>query len=259
MEKFRDRAPRSTASTLEPIDLGTLLGVWAHPDDEAYMTAGLMSMVRSAGHRVVVATATKGEAGTDDPRAWPPDRLARAREQETAMSLAALDVVEHRWLGHRDGTLRRVPPARGVDQVSRLIQEIEPDTIVTFGPDGMTGHTDPQTVSEWTTIAWIQAGRPGRLWYATVTPEFHRTWGEVNDEIGFWFEGSEPPSDPSSELAYALHCQGELLDRKFAALTAHRTQTRGLIELLGPERYREWWSREYFVDADRRMGNRRAA
>src|SRR6478609_2030889 len=72
MEKFRDRAPRSTASTLEPIDLGTLLGVWAHPDDEAYMTAGLMSMARSAGHRVVVATATKGEAGTDDPRAWPP-------------------------------------------------------------------------------------------------------------------------------------------------------------------------------------------
>ena len=25
-------------------DLGTILGVWAHPDDEAYLSAGLMAM-----------------------------------------------------------------------------------------------------------------------------------------------------------------------------------------------------------------------
>ena len=142
---------------------------------------------------------------------------------------------------------------------SRLIEEIQPDTIVTFGPDGMTGHSDHQAVSDWTTTAWIRAGRPGRLWYATVTPEFHRTWGAVNDEIGFWFAGSSPPSDHSSDLAYAVHCEGELLDRKFAALTAHRTQTSSLIELLGPDRYRQWWSRESFVDATRRLGDRRAA
>jgi LmbE family N-acetylglucosaminyl deacetylase len=244
---------------MEPIDLGTLLGVWAHPDDEAYMTAGLMSMARSAGNRVAVATATKGEAGTDDPQTWPPDRLAMARERETAASLAALDVVEHRWLGHRDGTLQSVPLAHGVEQVSRLIREIEPDTIVTFGPDGMTGHDDHRAVSEWTTTAWIRAGRPGRLWYATVTPEFHRTWGSVNDEIGLWFAGSSPPSDPSADLAYAVHCEGELLEQKFAALAAHRTQTSGLIELLGPERYRQWWSTESFVDAAWRLGERRAA
>ena len=46
-------------------DIGVLLGVWAHPDDEAYLTAGLMSVVRAAGHRVVVATATKG--GNSEP------------------------------------------------------------------------------------------------------------------------------------------------------------------------------------------------
>ena len=53
-----------------------------------------------------------------------------------------------------------------------------------------------------------------------------------------------------------MHCEGELLERKFAALAAHRTQTSGLIELLGPERYRQWWSTESFVNATRRLGER---
>jgi len=251
--------PAQAATTTGSIGLGTLLGVWAHPDDEAYLTAGLMATARSAGDRVVVATATKGEAGTQDPRTWPPDRLALARERETSQSLAELGVLEHHWLGHRDGTLPSVPAAHGIDQVARLIDEVEPDTIVTFGPDGMTGHGDHRAVSDWTTTAWIRAGRPGRLWYATVTPEFHRAWGAVNDQIGLWFEGSRPPSDASSELACAVHCAGELLERKFAALAAHRTQTSGLIELLGVERYRQWWSTESFVDAARRLDDQRAA
>jgi LmbE family N-acetylglucosaminyl deacetylase len=151
------------------IDVGVLLGVWAHPDDEAYLSAALMAVARAAGHRVVVATATKGELGSDQPEAFPPERLAWIRERETVASLAALDVREHRWLGHRDGCLDRVAPTRGIQQVRELIDEIRPDTIVTFGPEGMTGHADHRAVSRWVTAAWRQSGRPCRLWYATVT------------------------------------------------------------------------------------------
>jgi len=57
----------------------TLLGVWAHPDDEAYLSSALMAAVRRTGARVVVVTATHGEHGTDDPARWPPDRLAAER------------------------------------------------------------------------------------------------------------------------------------------------------------------------------------
>ena len=245
--------------SIDVTHLGTILGVWAHPDDEAYMSAGLMYSATSSGQRLVVATATKGELGTSDPKAWPQHRLARARERELAQSLAAVGVREHHWLGHHDGQLHLVPPAHGVGQVADLIQHIRPDTIITFGPDGMTGHRDHQTVSDWATIAWLNAGRPGRLLYATVTPEFHRTWGAENDEVGFWFEGSTPPSDPVSELAFAVNCSDEVLDRKFAALSAHRTQTTELITLFGPEKYRRWWATEAFVDAGRRLDERKVA
>ena len=43
--------------------VGTLLGVWAHPDDEAYLSSGLMALARRHGQRVVVLTPTDGEDG----------------------------------------------------------------------------------------------------------------------------------------------------------------------------------------------------
>ena len=51
-------------------DLGTVLGVWAHPDDETWLSAGLMARAVDQGRRVVCVTATRGEAGfpADDTR-----------------------------------------------------------------------------------------------------------------------------------------------------------------------------------------------
>jgi LmbE family N-acetylglucosaminyl deacetylase len=52
--------------------LGTILGIWAHPDDEAYLSGGLMALATDAGSRVVCATATRGELGPRNVRpSWP--------------------------------------------------------------------------------------------------------------------------------------------------------------------------------------------
>ena len=40
-----------------------ILGIWAHPDDEAYLSAGLMARTIDAGGEVVVLTVTDGECG----------------------------------------------------------------------------------------------------------------------------------------------------------------------------------------------------
>ena len=56
--------------------LGTILGVWAHPDDEAYLSAGVRVMATRAGSRVVCVTATRGELGSTDIDQWPLDTLA---------------------------------------------------------------------------------------------------------------------------------------------------------------------------------------
>ncbi len=231
--------------------IGTLLGIWAHPDDEAYMSAGLMTRVRQTGGRVVVVTATRGEHGTEDPQGCPPELLAQVREQEMHASLDAVGVREHIWLGHHDGELAQTPRADGVAQVVEILRRVRPDTVVTFGPEGMTGHEDHQTMSHWVTEAWLSTGSRSALWYATVSPEFHDRWGAVNERVGFWFENAVPPVTAHSDLAAQIHLADELLTTKYRALRAHTSQTRQLEALIGTEDYRQWWATESFVAASR--------
>lgn len=227
----------------------TLLGIWAHPDDEAYCSSGLMSRVRDDGGRVVVVTATRGEHGTNDPVAWPPERLGPLRELELSASLAVVGVSEHRWLGHRDGELDRLTVEEGAAELLPILADVRPDVIVTFGPEGMTGHADHRAISAWTTRAWHLSGRRTALWYATLTPEFHRQWGALNSTAGLWMDGSTPPVTDRSSLSAEILLSGSQLTRKYQALRAHGSQTRALEELVGSERYRDWWSAESFVAA----------
>ena len=66
----------------KPVELGSVLGVWGHPDDEAYLSAGLMMGAVVSGRKVTCVTATRGEAGfpDDDPR--PLAERAAVREAE---------------------------------------------------------------------------------------------------------------------------------------------------------------------------------
>ena len=226
----------------------TLLGVWAHPDDEAYLSAGLMAAMRAAGRRVVVVTATHGEHGTADPIAWPPDRLAPLRERELSESLAAVDVHEHHWLTYQDGTLADVDPAAGAAHIVGLLEAVSPDVVVTFGPDGMTGHPDHQAVSAWVTEACDQVPASPRIWHATQTPEFHRRWGPLNESVGIWLDPATVPSTPMNELVWSLPHSRNLRNKKHAALRAHASQTGPLRSLVGESTYRDWWSGEYFVE-----------
>jgi LmbE family N-acetylglucosaminyl deacetylase len=242
-------APSTWTQPSSASDIGVLLGVWAHPDDEAYVSAGLMAAVRAAGGRVVVVTATRGEHGTSDPQAWPPERLARIRERELAASLAALDVREHHWLGYADGDLHRVAPSRGAADVAAVIDDVRPDTVVTFGPDGLTGHTDHQTISAWVDAAATATRATSRIWHATLTPRFHTEWSDVNTAAGLWMPGARPPSTPLDRLAFTVDCDEDLLDSKLVALRAHASQTAPLVDMLGVEQYRQWWAMESFAAA----------
>jgi len=230
----------------DPAHLGTVLGVWAHPDDEAYLSAGLMAGARHAGNRVMVVTATRGEQGTTDAGRWPPDRLARLREAELAASLAALGVHEHRFLGYADGSCADVPVVEGVERVAAVIDEVRPDTILTFGPEGMTGHSDHRTVSRWVAEAVSATGSEARALAATTTGDFLDRFAAEHDRFGVFFAG-EPPWHAEDALIVRYRLDQATLDRKLAALRAQASQTWGLIEAMGEDRFMEWSAEEAFV------------
>ena len=230
-------------------DLGTVLGVWAHPDDEAFLSAGVMAQVTASGRRVVVVTATYGELGDTDAYPYEKDRMAAVRRHELAASLAAVGVSEHRSLGFADGGCAGVDAGHAADAIARIIDEVRPDTILTFGPDGMTGHPDHQAVSAWTTAAWRTTDRRARLLYATLTPKELAQWEDVHERFGgVWMSGTGPCTDEDA-VAIRLDLTGDVLDRKMVALRAQATQTTGLLQALGPDAFASLCATESFVEA----------
>ncbi len=221
----------------------TLLGVWAHPDDETFMSSGLMLDACARGDRVVVVTATRGELGTDDPATWPADRLGAHRADELDASLAVLGVTEHLWLGYRDGCCAAVPETAGADAVCAIVDEVRPDTIVTFGPDGFTGHDDHRAVARWARHAWQAAGAGAELLQAVLPPRFTRRFAAVNERFGVFMD--QPAAEVEPDLL--LRLRGERLDRKVAALRAQDSQTRRLVDGVGLDVFRRWWADEAFL------------
>jgi len=231
--------------TLDMIDFAgrVVLGIWAHPDDEAYLSAGLMARVARTGGRMVCLHATLGERGTDDPVTWPPDRLAAHRRRELDTSLSGLGVQQHTVLGYPDGGCTDVDPAEAIMHVDRLIEQEGPDMIVTFAPDGLTGHPDHIAVSGWVTSAWGQ--RPwGRLLYATNTESFMARHRRLHERTGVF--GDDAPFVTDDRVAAKIVLTRTELDLKRRALAAHGSQTAGLAALMGEDEYRHWYDIESF-------------
>ena len=234
-------------SASDVAEMGTILGIWAHPDDEAYLSGGLMAMARDSGSRVACVTATRGELGTPDRETWPPQRLAAERTGELARCLEILGVTEHHWLGYPDGECAAVRASDAVANLCGVIGRVGPDTVLTFGPDGITGHPDHQAVSAWATAAFDQAAPPGaRLLYSAVPDRRVTRWKALDDSLGVYLPGY-PVTPPTGRLAVDLVLDQDTVSRKVRALTAQETQTAGLIAAMGLDCYTAWVGEESFV------------
>jgi LmbE family N-acetylglucosaminyl deacetylase len=219
-------------------DLGTILGVWAHPDDEAYLSAGLMARAVRSGARVVCVTATRGEGGSMDEERWPPERMAEVRTAELERSLQILGVTEHHWLDLPDIDMQTGLPSHGYGPVLDLVADVRPDTILTFGPEGMTGHEAHKSVSRWATQALREAGAPGsRVLYACVTPEWADEFLPVWEPFNVFLPGT-PHVAPREELEIHFELPTDILETKVNAINAHVSQIESILEAVGDA---VWW------------------
>jgi LmbE family N-acetylglucosaminyl deacetylase len=219
-------------------ELGTILGVWAHPDDEAYLTAGIMARAVRNGSRVVCVTATRGEGGSMDEERWPPEKMGDVRTKELERSLEILGVKEHVWFDMLDLDMDTGLPEEGFDRVRDLVAEIRPDTILTFGPDGMTGHAAHKDVSSWATRALQEVGKPGsRVLYATVTPEWAAEFLPVWEPFDVFRPGT-PPITQREDLAVFYKLPEDILELKVDAINAHVSQVEAIVGAVGAD---VWW------------------
>jgi LmbE family N-acetylglucosaminyl deacetylase len=213
----------------------TLLAVWAHPDDEAYLGAGLMGSVASAGGRVVSATASLGERGTDDPSAYPSGRLGPIRRAELERSLAIIGAEEPIVLGYPDGGCGQIPDRMGASRVASLIKEFRPEFVLSFGLDGVTGHPDHQAIARWTARAVAAQAHPPALFTTSAASAWPSDIIERMHTVGAFYPGF--PDDDARAEDMSVTLTGRALHTKLSALGSHRSQIGPLMSLLGEHDY----------------------
>jgi LmbE family N-acetylglucosaminyl deacetylase len=227
--------------------LGTILSIWAHPDDETYLAAGLMAQaVRDRG-RVVCVTATRGEEGSFDEERWPSATMGKVREAELERCLKILGVEDHRWLDYRDGTLESVDPAEAVERIVSLFEEVRPATVLTFGPEGMTDHPDHKCISAWVGEAFARAAETGtKLFHATTTPEWAAEFVPRMNRFNVFYTPETPPITPRDEIELLFTLPPDLRELKMRAIEAHESQVEGMLNAFGEDFFLESFKEETF-------------
>jgi LmbE family N-acetylglucosaminyl deacetylase len=206
-----------------------------------------MGRMTDAGRKVTVLTLTRGEKGTSDPEAYDRPHFAARREGELRASLAELGVDDIRMGDFRDGECDLVDNETAIRLIADVISSVRPDALVTFGPDGITGHHDHRIVSRWVTEAWRRVGG-AELLYATMTDDFVMQNADLHQRIGLFADrGAEGPAySTRRQISLACELSETEVDRKRRALARHASQTGPLAALMGEQTYRSWWRTEWF-------------
>jgi bacillithiol biosynthesis deacetylase BshB2 len=135
--------------------MGTILAVFAHPDDETFICGGTLAKYACDGHQVVLVCATKGEMGRrmGVPPIGTRESLPAIREQELKNACNALKIDDLRFLGFRDKLLEIQPFEQLTQTVLEHLIDIKPDAVVTFH-ETLGGHPDHCTIGLATTEAF---------------------------------------------------------------------------------------------------------
>ena len=157
----------------------TLLAIFAHPDDEGAIGSAVAKYAKT--HKVYIIIATDGRYGVREHARIPEgDSLAVVRKKEMECACGKLGVQPPILLGFHDGMGMRTGVGEAFKQIRELtkilkekIDSLNPAFIITFGPDGDTGHPDHRMIGNITTEIILKEGWDKKypLYYVAWTKE----------------------------------------------------------------------------------------
>ncbi len=139
-----------------------LMCLLAHPDDESLAMGGALIKYATEGVETYLVTATRGERGwLGKPEDYPgPEELGKTREAELHCAAHELGIKEVSFLDYLDGELDQVDPAQAISRIVAHIRRVRPHVVVTFDPNGLSGHPDHIAICQFTTAAVVAAADP---------------------------------------------------------------------------------------------------
>jgi LmbE family N-acetylglucosaminyl deacetylase len=257
--------------------MSTIVFLHAHPDDEASQTSGSMARAVDEGHRVVVVFATHGDHGEVPDDLAPGETVVDRRRVEAEASAAAIGLHRVVWLGYADsgmtgwdqnsheGAFAAAPVDEAGARFAAVLDDEDADVAVGYDWHGGYGHPDHVQVHRVLHRGAELAARRPRVLESTMNRDAMRRFSEQARAAGASddeaFDPDQPMDDgnPLGEPESAIHWQvdvGPWLDRRRAALEAHRSQTTDVGTMLSmpPEIFAVFFGREHYIEPGREPG-----
>jgi LmbE family N-acetylglucosaminyl deacetylase len=216
----------------------SILLIFAHPDDESFGMTGTIKNYTHQGVPVDLICATRGEKGSrlDVPAGVD---TGTAREAELREAAAIMGIRDIYLLGYIDAELINADIEEVVNKITDIMCRVQPEIVITFGPDGISGHNDHIAIGRAATRAFQrlfeEGNGPRKLYYVTIAASAVPN----ADDFGV-------TTRPDEEVTISIDIS-KYLNAKIKAIAAHRSQqdARDFIKILEDSRTSGFAAKEY--------------
>lgn len=198
----------------------TIVGIFAHPDDESFGPGGTLAQLAKEND-VYVICVTGGDAGQNG-RKGTTRSLSAIRRDELKLASKILGIKKRFCLKFEDGTLSNNLYHDIAGEIEKIIKRLKPDILITFEPRGLSGHIDHITVSMVTTFVFKKNPWIKTLMYYCILDKRREKY--LDDYFIYFPEGY-----PLNQIDKVVNTS-KTFDQKIEAIKAHKSQKKMLIE-----------------------------
>lgn len=209
----------------------TIVGIFAHPDDEAFGPSGTLALLSKA-KSVYLICVTNGDAATG----VADEALGKIRQQELHASAKILGIKEVFFLNFLDGSLSNNQYHIIAEKIEEILKKLQPELLITIENRGVSGHLDHIAVSMISSFVFEKLSFVKEIWYHCIDEDMRAKFPPyfIYMPQGYKKEQIDKIIDVSA-----------VWDKKIQAMSQHQSQIKDVdkIEKIEKESPKE----EYFL------------
>lgn len=205
-----------------------LVCIFAHPDDEAFGPGGAVAHFAKETE-VHIICITNGDSDEKFAKTSNTD-LGQIRRKELEDSAKILGVKNVVFLNFKDGTLCNNNYHDIAEKLKDVLDELKPDSVMTFDTNGVSGHIDHVVAAMATSYLFERLPYLKKLYYFCEKKI-------ITDKMAGQYFIFFPPGYRNDEIDLALDVT-PVWDQKLAAMKAHVSQRDDcdmILELFGDQ------------------------
>ena len=194
-----------------------VVGIFAHPDDEAFGPSGTLAKFAKEGRDVYIICVTRGDAGEN--HSDNNEDLRSIREEELEASAKELGAKEVIFFDFKDGTLSNNVYHQVAEKLQEQLERLQPEIVTTLEPHGVSGHLDHIAVSFITTYVFKKLSFIKELWYYAFTQEIQKVNTKHLGDYFVYF----PPGYKKEDISRTIDVS-PFWEQKASAMKQHTSQ-----------------------------------